>query len=54
GNPAGETCPQNRQHSRRQPLLPPLGVSQEEQTCRGPRSVPCRLPGSWFGLCDLL
>ena len=35
----------------------PLGVPHEDQTtkllhmCRGPRSVPCRVPGWWFSLC---
>lgn len=50
----------DRQQSQRQPLLPLLGLFQENQAtqpyhmCRGPKSAPYRLPHWWFGQCELL
>lgn len=46
--------------SQRQLLLPPLWVPREDSTTqlshlsRGPRSVPSRLSGCWFSLCEAL
>jgi hypothetical protein len=58
GHPIGGKGPQGRQQSEI-PLFPLLGVTQDQTTqlqhmCRGPTSIPFRLPGWQFSVCEPL
>lgn len=60
GSPVGAKFHKRNQQSHRQPLLPLLGVSHEDQAaqllhlCTWLTSVLPRLPGCWFSLCEHL